>query len=372
MDVRRHFPHTEDLIYLDHAATGPLSRPARDALLRFVEQKHVTEPNNYESVGPVLERCRERLAQLIGVTADRVDLIGNTSLAINVLAQGLDWQAGDRVAVPACEFPANVMPWLGLADKGVAVDFVPDTKGTFSVEDVERVLTPRTRVLAVSQVQFLSGFRCDLAALGALCRDRGIILSVDAIQGLGALKLDLGDTPVDFLACGAQKWLMGLPGTAFFYVSEQLQYRLTPVRGWLNAPPDFDDLLSYDMEFAPDATRFRQGTLDLGGIVALEAALALYEEEVGREEGERRVLDLSLRAADGLQVLGLERFGSNDPGHASGIVTVRHPRPDALLAALHQHRIRASVRNGMLRVAPTWYNTDDEVLQTLDVVKTAL
>lgn len=271
------------------------------------------------------------------------------------------------MAVPSCEFPANVMPWKGLADLGVEVDFIPHHQATFTVADVQRALTPRTRVLAVSWVQFLSGFRCDLAALGDLCRERGVILAVDAIQGLGALKLDVRETPVDFIASGAHKWLMGMPGTGFFYVSDALQERLRPVRGWLNKPVDFDDLLDYSSELHADARRFRMGTMNLAGIVALDAALGLYLS-VGIEEAQERVLGLARLAAERLQHVGLRRFGSTDPHHASGIVAFEHPRAEEVLAALFEADIRASVRNGLLRLAPSWYNTTEEIRRTAEVV----
>lgn len=370
MDIRSQFPHTEHLVYLDHAATGPLSRPSMDAVQTFLAEKHLTEPNNYLAVEPVIGRARARLATMLNTDASRVDFAPNTSYAINFVAQGLDWREGDRVAVPACEFPANVMPWLALGQRGVQVDFIPQTDGTFTVEDVERTLTPETRVLAVSWVQFLSGFRCDLEALSELCRQRSVLLCLDAIQGLGALQLDLARTPVDFISCGTQKWMMGLPGLAFFYVTEDLQERLTPMRGWLNGPLDFDDLLSFSMELHPDASRFRAGTLDLAGVVALDAALGMYLE-VTPERAERRVLALARLAADGLDRLGFERYGARDAAHASGIVTVEHPHAARVLDHLYARQVRASVRQRRLRLAPTWYNDERDIEIALDAIEDA-
>lgn len=366
-DLRAHFPHTEDLVYLDHASTGPLSRPVTEAVEGFLQQRHRTKPNNYFDVAPTVERARERLGRLVGASPERVEFAPNTSYALNVLAQGLDWRPGDRVAVPACEFPANVYPWLGLRERGVEVDFIPHERGAFSVEDVERTLTPRTRVLSVSWVQFLSGFRCDLAALGALCRERGVVFCVDAIQGLGALRLDVRQTPVDFLASGAQKWMLGMQGTAFLYVSEALQERLTPVRGWQNGPVDWDDFLSYPTDLHPDARRFRLGTLNSAGIVGLDAALGLYFE-AGPEWCEAQVLARSREVADGLGRLGLRRYGSDDPACASGIVAVEHPDPEGVLAALAEANVHIAVRDRKLRIAPTYYNTPEEVGCALDLI----
>lgn len=366
--VRRHFPHTETVAYLDHASMGPLSRPVLEAVETYLGERHRTRPNNYDRVEPIVARCRARLGALLGVDPGRVDFAPNTSYALHVLAQGLDWRPGDRVAVPACEFPANVHPWLGLAARGVEVDFVPHTQGTFSLDAVRATLTPRTRLLAVSWVQFLSGFRCDLDVLGTLCRARGVLLAVDAIQGLGALRLDLRQTPVDFLACGAHKWLLGLPGTAFFYVSEALQDRLTPLRGWLNGPVDWDDLTAYTADLHADATRFRVGTLDHAGIVALEAALGVYAE-AGAAWAEHEVLARGAELAEGLRRLGLPRYGSADPAHASGIVTVAPPDPEAALRALETAGVQAAIRNRLLRLSPSWTNPPSDVVRTLDALR---
>jgi selenocysteine lyase/cysteine desulfurase len=366
-DLRRHFPHTERWAYLDHAATGPLSRPVREAVDAFLDQRHRTNPNNYFDVAPIVERARERLGRLLGAPVERIDFAPNTSAALNVLAQGLDWQPGDRVAVPACEFPANVYPWLGLEARGVAVDFIPHERGTFTVEDVERTLTPQTRLVSLSWVQFLSGFRADLAAIGALCRERGVLFCVDAIQGVGALRLDVADLPVDFLACGGHKWVMGMQGLGFFYVTEALQARLRPVRGWLNGPIDWDDFLSYPTDFHEDARRFRIGTLNHAGVVALDAAVGLYLD-AGRDWCQVHVLVRRDEIAAGLDRLGLRRYGSTDDAHASGIVTVEHPKPEAVFEAAQARGVAISMRDRKLRFAPTYYNTPEEVGRALDVV----
>jgi len=366
-DLRQHFPHTDEWAYLDHASTGPLSRPVREAVGAFLDQRHRTKPNNYFDVAPTVERARERIGQLLGAPTARVEFAPNTSAALNVLAQGLDWQPGDRIAVPACEFPANVYPWLGLENKGVALDLIPHERGTFTVEDMERTLTPETRLVSVSWVQFLSGFRADIEAIGTLCRERGILFCVDAIQGVGALRMDVADLPIDFLACGGHKWVMGMQGLGFFYVTEALQAQLRPVRGWLNGPVDWDDFLSYPTDFHDDARRFRLGTMNHAGVFALDAALGLYLD-AGRDWCEAQVLARSREVADGLDRLGLRRYGSADPAHASGIVAVEHPDPDALFEAMEAEGIAIAVRDRKLRVSPTYYNTPDEVTRVLDAV----
>jgi selenocysteine lyase/cysteine desulfurase len=367
-DLRAQFPHTERLVYLDHASTGPLSQPVMGAVHAFLEQRYRTNPNNYLDTMPTLVRGRERLAQLLGCTPEQVEYAPNTTYGLNVLALGFPWQRGDRVAVPACEFPANVQPWLGLRERyGVEVDFIPTDRGTFTLEAVERALTPRTRLIAVSWVQFLSGFRCDLAALADLAHSRGALLAVDAIQGLGALRLDVKHAGIDFLAGGGQKWMLGMQGSAFVYVAEGLMDRLTPVRGWMNGPVDWDDFGAFTDALHPDATRFRVGTLNTAGCLALDAALGLHFD-AGPAWIEERVLENARRLADGFERLGLRRFGTDDPAHASGIVTVEVPEPEDLHAHLRERNIYASIRDRKLRFAPHAYNDDAELDAALEAV----
>ena len=241
----------------------------------------------------------------------------NTSTGINVLARGLDWEAGDRVAVPACEFPANLLPWLALEHQGVFVDRIACASGGFTLEAVEAALRPKTRVLAVSWVQFLSGFRAPLAELSELCRARGVILAVDAIQGVGALRLEFDALGLDFVASGGQKWMLGPQGSAFVAVSPRLQERLEPMRGWLNGPVDWDDFGSASLDLHPDATRFRVGTLATAPILGLLASVEQFLD-AGPEAVEASVLRASGRLADGLASLGLARWG------ASGEPAVRY------------------------------------------------
>lgn len=367
-EFRAQFDHVRHLIYLDHAATGPLSRPVREAVTRFLAERSAAQPNNFEAVAPVLMRGRERLARLLRTTPGRIEYAPSTSHALNVVALGLDWRKGDRVAIPECEFPANVHPWRSARPKGVRVDMIPSPEGGVTVEAVERTLRPETRVLSVSWVQFLSGFRCDLSALSALCREHDVIFCVDAIQGLGALQLDVGAAGIDFLACGGQKWMLGMQGGAFFYVTEALQDRLTPMRGWLNGPVDWDDFGAFTDELHPDAERFRVGTPATAPLLGLEAALALAEA-VGGDLIEKAVLSRARQLAAGLEELGFIRYGSPDAAHASGIVAVEAPDAEALRIHLAEEGVAVSVRDRKVRFAPHAYVTEAEIDRTLEAVE---
>ena len=365
--LRQHFPHTEKTNYLNHAAVAPLSRPVVEAVGAFMEERHRTHIDNYFAFEPTIEGTLERVARLLETTPDRVEFAPNTSYGLNVLARGLDWQAGDRIAIPACEFPSNVYPFMNLEARGVEVDFIPHERGTFTMADVEKALTPQTRLLTLSWVQFLSGFRADLEAIGRLCRERGVLFCVDAIQGLGALRLDVQACHIDFLACGGHKWLMAPQGIGFIYLTEALQEQLAPMAGWLHGPIDWDDFFSYDLAFHPDARRFRLGTMNSAGITGLRAALDLYFE-VGPDACEERVLANARVLADGLEKQGLRRYGTADPDLASGIVTVEHPEPERLYDHLRECEIVVALRNRLLRFAPTYYNATGEIEAALEAV----
>ncbi len=368
--LRSHFPHTEHTIYLNHAATGPLSQPVAQAVKAFLAQRHGALIENYFVFQHTIEGTRAQLARVLGTTIDRVGFSPNTSYALNVLACGLDWQPGDRIALPGCEFPTNVYPFMNLERLGVEIDLIPHQGGVVTLEAIEQALTPRTRLLSLSWVQFLSGFRTDLAAMGRLCKDRGVLFSVDAIQGLGAFEIPGGVEAcgIDFLASGTHKWLLGVQGMGLLYLTEALQEQLTPVlAGWLHGPVDWDRFYDYKLNFHPDARRYELGTTNAMGIAALNAALSLYLN-TGPTWCEHHILRLNRALADGLADLGLERYGTDDPAHASGIVTVHHPDPEGLYKYLDDHKIVVAVRNRMVRFAPTYYNTLNEIHQTLERV----
>jgi selenocysteine lyase/cysteine desulfurase len=369
--LRDHFPHLEHQTYLNHAAVSPVSRPVREAIDAHVAERHGAAPDapiaNFESFQSVAGEAKERAATVLGTDPGRVEFVPNTSAGLNVLARGLDWQEGDRVVVPDGAFPTNVYPFLNLEDQGVAVDFVPTDEGAYTVENVERTLRPETRLLSVSWVHFLSGFRADLEALGALCETHDVIFCVDAIQGLGALQIDVEAAGIDFLATGGHKWLMADQGVGLLYCDEGLQDRLQPPTGWLHGPVDWENLNDYALTFHDDARRFRTGTLNSVGIVALHAALGLYLD-AGPAWCEERVLDLSTTLADELTARDLPRYGTDDPAHASGIVTVEPDAPEVLFDHLKERGITGAVRNRKLRLAPTYYNNEADLEVVLDAV----
>lgn len=338
-------------VYLDHAAIGVLGRHVAEAVSGYVAKRAGAvpgvAPNDYPADLERADRARQRGGALVNARAEQVCIVPNTSAGLNLVAQGLDWRAGDRVAVPGCEFPANRLPWLGLAHLGVEVDTVAHREGTFTSDDVAAAIRPETRVVAVSAVQFLSGFRCDLAAIADVCRVRDVLLVVDAIQAVGAVRVDAG--LADLVTFGGHKWLGSLQGAGLAVLSDRLLDRLTPARGWLNGPVDWDDFEAASLDLHPDASRFHIGTFPTAALYALDAALGAMLD-LGPEALERAALANAARLADGLDALGFRRYGQ--PGTpTSGIVTVHADDPEALHAHLAHSGVHASLRDRKLRFA---------------------
>lgn len=371
-DLRARFPHTDREVYLNHAATSPLSTHAREAMSDHMAKragaKEGVEIDGFETtLLPLLQQTREQVATVLGASADRIAFAQNTSAALNILAEGLDWQPGDRVAIPDGTFPTNVFPFLNQRHRGVGVDFIPTNEGAFSVEDVEKTLRPGTRVVSVSWVHFLSGFQADLREIGRLCAERDILFCVDAIQGLGALQVDVHACEIDMLAAGCHKWLMGTQGLGVLYCGEDVQAQIRPPAGWLHGPVDWEELDDYALTFHDDARRFEIGTLNAIGLAALNASLGQYLE-VGPEVFEDQILDLTAHLAGGLAGLGLTRYGSSDPLHGSGIVTVAPDDPEVLAEHLDAHGVKTALRNRKLRFSPHAYMTTDDIDRALEAV----
>lgn len=373
-ELRSQFPHTAHQTYVNHAAVSPLSRPVRQAIESHVDQRHGASREapieNFDAFQSTMAEAKERAARVLGTDPERVEFVPNTSTGLNLLAQGLNWQEGDRIAIPDGTFPANVYPFLNLETRGVTVDFIPTEEGSYSLEAIEQTLRPETRLLSLSWVHFLSGFRVDLDAVGRLCEAHDVLFCVDAIQGLGALHLDVEAAGIDFLASGGHKWLMATQGIGMVYCDAELQGQIQPPTGWLHGPVDWDHLDRYELVFHPDARRFRTGTFNAVGVAALNAAIKLYLE-AGPAWCEDRVLDLSTTLANELVARGFSRYGSDDPTHASGIVTIAPDEPEGgrnLYEHLRAYDITAALRNRKLRFAPTYYNDASDLRTILEAV----
>jgi selenocysteine lyase/cysteine desulfurase len=260
------------------------------------------------------------------------------------------------------EYPSNVYPWQALRERGVETVLLPGREGRLPLETVEAALgDPRARLLALSSVEFGSGARNDLAALGALCRERGVLFCVDAIQSLGVQPLDVAGLGIDFLAADGHKWLCSVEGCGIFYCAEQLQDRLAPrVIGWRNVP-DNRDFDTYQTGLQPSAIRYEEGTPNTAGIFALGAAIDLVLE-LGVEAIWGRVRELTDRLVEGLRARGATVLSPRG-AEASGIVSFRlgDEPPRRTAGRLGAAGVFVVARRGGVRASPHFYNDESEL-----------
>ncbi len=365
---RKLFPITSQKIYLNHAAISPLSTRVTDRLEWLIDDRMIGNVDSFQEADQIRNDLRTLIARMINAAPEQIAFIGNTSEGFNHLVHGLQWQQGDEILIPDCEFPSNVYPFKNLEHKGVVVKLIPSDEGKISLQTIKSMITPKTRLLSISYVEFMSGFRNDLKAIGELCRQHGILFSVDGIQGIGALPIDVQEFKIDFISNGGHKWLMGPMGAGFMYFSKSLFRQLRPVfTGWL-AVNNAWDFLDYKLDFLPDARRYEYGTANFMGIVGLSESVALLME-VGLERIEKKLLKLGEILVSGLEAVGIGLVNSKDKKHWAGIYSFKVQKPEQLLEYLKENQVVCSVRNGLLRISPHFYNTPEEIHHVVDLIR---
>ncbi|MGA3181410.1 MAG: aminotransferase class V-fold PLP-dependent enzyme [Verrucomicrobiota bacterium] len=376
-ELRRHeFPVACGKIFLAHAGVSPLPRRVSDAIRDYALQCALHD--QWSLLGESLPRqTRQLAARLIGAQPEEIAFAAPTSLALSLAAAGLPWRKGDNILIYFDDYPANVYPWMALAEKGVQVRLMNLRElGKIRPVDVIGQVDEQTRLVALATNHFLAGFRPDLDAIGSALHQRNILFGLDAIQTLGAFPLSVRH--VDFLAAGAHKWLLGPCGAGIFYVRKSLQDKLRPsVLGSSNVrSPNY--VAQERMVFVPDARRYEPGTGNLIGLVGLRAALDLLletgVENIAAELLRKRAWLLPALLEKGWSVLQADA----PPLNASGIITIYRQRAEETdLAALFQKLRAAGIEMSLrqdrggrqyLRISAHFYNTDEELRRTLELL----
>jgi selenocysteine lyase/cysteine desulfurase len=348
-------------VYLDHAGVAPVSLRVRSAIEGFLRESVTGGAFHYPAWAREVARVRERCAAIIGAEADEIAFVRSTSHGLSLAARGLDWKAGDNVLYCEHDFPSNIYPWLSLEKRGVEARAVPHRQGRISIGDIEERMDGRTRLVAVSSVQFSSGYRIDMKSLEEMCRGKGALLCVDAIQSLGVLPMDVKRLNIDFLSADAHKWMLGPEGIGIFYCRRGLAEKLEPALvGWKSVKNEFDfDHPRLDLKC--DALRFEEGSQNLLGIMGLGAAVDLLIE-IGVENIAERVLSLGDSIIGHLDRRGFELLTSRPREERGGGITFRgNFDPLVLRDRLREMNVLVNVRGGGLRVSPHFYNTEQEI-----------
>jgi selenocysteine lyase/cysteine desulfurase len=368
---RLEFPITRSWVYCNHAAVSPISTRVANAIREVTLDLNEYGAVHWKIWGETVQHARELTARFIHAKPEEIAFVKNTSDGLSILSNGLDWKSGDKVVSIDNEFPANVYPWLALRSQGVELVTVSEREGRVDLGEIERALDSRTRVLTVSFVQYLSGFRINLEALGNLCRQRNIIFCVDAIQGMGAFEIDVERQKIDFLSADAHKWMLGTEGVGVAYISGRILEQVKPtVLGWMSVE-HFNDFNRRALEYRHGALRYECGSLNTIGIYGLAAAMGLLLE-VGIEDISKQILSTTSHLCRGLEARGYRILGSRREGEASGIVSFDPSSRGLEAYGIHKKlegaHIASAVRGEFVRISPHFYNTTAEMDKILNVL----
>jgi cysteine desulfurase / selenocysteine lyase len=370
---RQEFPWTSQTVYLNNASVGPLPQRTLAVLAAFNQKRAEPFLLPDRDLINTLAESRRLTAQLINATADEIALTLNTGFGLSLAARALPLRPGDIVLASDKEFPANVYPWMLLKQSGVTLELAPTTAEGWPDEEylVDRLSDPRVRVLAVSLVQFSNGYTVDLARLSAATRATGTFLVVDAIQGIGQVPVDVRATPLDIMACGAQKWLLSPWGSGFVYVRRELIGDLQPaITGWMayEGTDDFSRLTQYDDTLRGDARRFELITLPYQDFAGMNASLGLLLQ-LGISQIQRHVRGLHQPLRAWASRSGARVVSPSGP-RSSGILCVAPSNVAEAFRALKAARIICSLREGAIRLSPHAYNNHDDMERVVEVLET--
>lgn len=356
--------------YFDHAAVAPLPARSRAAIETWARQSAEEGDTCWPAWSRRVEQARTLAAGMLNADADEVALVHSTTEGISLVAEGFPWKPGDNVVTLENEFPSNLYPWMNLASRDVETRRVKAPDGRVDLTALEAACDARTRIVSVSWVGYVSGWRIDLDNVLAVARRRGALLFVDAIQGLGIFPLDVKATAVDFLAADGHKWLLGPEGAGLFYLRREHLNMLRPVGvGW-HSVVHASDYSRIALDLKPSAARYEGGTQNMAGFVGLASSLELLQE-YGQPALSQRILEITDLACEKLLSAGVADLSPREGNHRSGIVSFSLPGRDALevkkqcLAA----GVVLSARGGKLRIAPHAYNDEGDLNRLVESLK---
>ena len=367
-NIRKEFPVTSEIIFFDHARVAPLPKRVKQVVTAFIDDATRFGTAHYETWVLELERTRKKFAELINANPDEIAFVKNTSEGISIVANGFDWQLGDNVVIPDIEFPANVYPWWNLKQRGVETRMVKSVEGRVLFDELIKQVDNRTRILSISSVECNSGFRSNLNRLGTFCKEKGILFFVDAIQSLGVLPLDVKKDHIDFLSADGHKWMLSVEGLGGFYISKNVVDRIRPTTmGWGNVV-NAENFMDYDFTLQKDAKKFEEGTPNTISIHAFGAALGLLLE-TGIDNIEKRVITLGDYIIAELNRRNIKIYSSTLLNERSGNISfILDKDVSKLYSFMLENKVKLTVRDGLVRFSPHFYNNEDEVLQVFDLL----
>jgi selenocysteine lyase/cysteine desulfurase len=365
-ELRGLFPITQRAVYLNHAAVSPPPTTTIQAVESQLRDVHENGSLHFHNWLATKEKARELLARLLGARAEQVAFMRNTSDALSTVANGLSWKAGDNIVTFSREFPSNIYPCLRIRDAfGVEVRMCEERNGRIDLDEFESLIDDHTRVIAISHVQFASGFRADLERLGRVARWHDALLVVDVIQALGVVPLNVEAELVDVAAGAGHKWLLSPEGVGFLYLSDRARARIQPTLvGWVSVPNP-EDYQDFNQGWNRGTLAWETGTGPAALFYGFRASLELLHE-YGPTRIAAYLEELTDHLCDRVRTKQYEIVSSRAAREKSQIVCVRHPgglSAMELYARLKQQNIVTAPRGDRLRIAPHFYNTLTEIDQ---------
>jgi selenocysteine lyase/cysteine desulfurase len=373
-DWKTEFEISPGTVFLNHASFGPVTRRGRLAAESLMERwgRLTPGPDVDDETFAMLASSKGRFARLIGASAAQVAFAPNTSYGLNAVLWGLNLRKGERILMPEVEFPALVYAVKNIAQRlDLTIEPLPCPRGYLELDILEKALARRSAVLALSWVQYFNGYRYDLEEIASLCHASSCFVLVDAIQGVGAVPLDVEQARIDALACGAQKWLLGQTGSGFFYIARSPVREVQPLEaGWLGVDWGyrFHDLKDWNKPAFEDGRRWEIGTYPFFSIRFAEAGLAILEE-CGREAAWEYIQGSLSHLLEDLQGSGYQPALLPDARHRSGILSLKGPRTREMHEHLHLCNVHTSFREGTIRVSPHLYNTEDDIAALVEAMR---
>lgn len=360
IEARKHFPYLQSgKIYFNHASIGPIPDPVKKTIDDYLEVRNSGGIEDYQKMIDTTNRARVRIGKMLNAPAKQIAFTDSVSNGMSILANGIQWETGDRILLNDLEFPSNVYPFLNLKKRGVEIDFVKNKYGKIYFEDIGAAITDKTKLISISLVQFLTGQKTPVKEIGELCREKNILFSVDAIQAAGNVNIDVKKSNIDFLVGGAHKWLMALQGVSYFYLSESLLNSIDQkFVGWTSVKNAWS-LLNYNLDLKEDASRFMNGTLNAIGITALESSLKFFES-FGYDKIEKSILKNTRYFLEELGRLSIKTV-LNSEDSLSGIVSCKPEDAENVFQSLKKENIECALREGFIRFSPHFYNTEEEI-----------
>jgi cysteine desulfurase/selenocysteine lyase len=369
--LRALFPLCERVVYLNHAAVSPPPVPTIEAVAAQLRDVAENGSLHYRSWVAVRERARKLAAEMLGALPHQLALMRNTSDGLSTIANGLSWQRGDNIVTFRREFPSNIYPWLRLREtQGVEVRFAEERDGRVDLEELIELVDDRTRIVAISQVQYGSGFRADLERIGRAARAHDALLVVDVIQGMGVLPINVEAELIDAAAGACHKWLLTPEGVGLLYLSDRARERIEPTLvGW-SSVTDPEDYSNFEQAWARGTLAWETGTAPTALIHGLASSLGLLKE-VGLQRISAHLLGLTDYLCERLRSRGYEIVSSRRTGEKSQIVCIEPKEgwtPMALYSHLKNQGIIAAPRGDRLRISPHLYNTTEEIEALIDAL----